>query len=240
MKKNLEKIRIEAIVKIVGFVKKYGGVENALMLCDFDFGDSPIVKEDIYDGNLSETLDTISLDEKGNLQFHCGSAYKSSTYTIRDIDTDTLVGIADWLEDHIDEEEWAGEGGLTKCPFCESEDIELVPAGDGWDKPHYHCKICDCLFDEEDVERENLRHQISPLLNGTSEEKPLEIFFNLPSAEEEAQGLSSLEIPAIDKVFELEGDGTIYYHIVGDDWHDLDELSIGDLKALLKYIREEI
>lgn len=245
MKKNLEEIRTEAIDKIVGFVKKYGGVENALMLCDFDFGDSPIVKEDIYDGNLSETLDTIILDEKGNLQFHCGSAYKSSTYTIRDIDTDTLVGIADWLEDHIDEEEWAGEEAvLTKCPFCESENIELVPAGDGWDKPHYHCKDCDRLFDKEEYEREELRHQLSPLLNGTSEEKPLEIFFNLPSAEEEAQGLSSLEIPAIDKVFELEGDGTMWYHtyqhIEGDDWHDIDELAIGDLKALVEYIRREI
>ena len=75
----------------------------------------------------------------------------------------------------------------------------------------------------------------------------------IPSAEEEACGLSSLEIPHIDKVFEMEGDGTMWYHIIGEHenpfrkkgekpillWHDLDELSIKDLRGLLDYLRNE-
>ena len=109
MKEKLEQIRKTALEQIRTYVEKFGSKpENALMLCDFDFGDSPIVKEDIYDGNLSETLDTIVLED-GNLQFHCGSAYTSTTYAEKDIDTDTLVGIVDWLDEHIDEEEWLAE-----------------------------------------------------------------------------------------------------------------------------------
>ena len=44
-----------------------------------------------------------------------------------------------------------------------------------------------------------------------------------------------------DKIFELEGDGTMWYHTYqhceGDDWHDLDELSIKDLSALFNYLQ---
>ncbi len=126
-----------------------------------------------------------------------------------------------------------------KCPYCESKNLEIAEDG------LYHCKDCDRLFNDEDITREDLRHKISCLLNGTSEEKPAEIFFNLPSAEEEAQGLSSLEIPAIEKIFEMEGEGTMWYHISGeredngeDTWHDIDELPIKDMKGLLLFLRE--
>lgn len=127
-----------------------------------------------------------------------------------------------------------------KCPYCESKNLETAEDG------RYHCKDCDRLFDDEDSAREYLRHQISPLLDGTSEERPKEIFLNLPSAEEEAQGLSSLEIPAIEKIFEMEGEGTMWYHIHGeredngeDTWHDIDELPIKDMRGLLDYLRNE-
>lgn len=130
---------------------------------------------------------------------------------------------------------------IKECPYCGSKKIHNAYYAE------FECEECERIFDEEDVEREDLRHQISCLLNGTSEEHPKEIFFNLPSAEEEAQGLSSLEIPAIEKIFEMEGDGTMWYHLYGeredngeDAWHDLDELPIGDLRALLKYLQEEI
>lgn len=129
---------------------------------------------------------------------------------------------------------------ITKCPYCESQNIESY-------EDCYHCKECDSLFDEEDCIRQELRHQISPLLDGTSEEEPAEIFFNLPSADREAQGLSCLEIPSISKIYEMEGEGTMWFHILGekedsgeDRWHDLDELPIGDLRALLDYLREEL
>lgn len=126
------------------------------------------------------------------------------------------------------------------CPFCGSKKFHV-------NEGKYECDECHWLFDEEEIERQELRHQISPLLNGTSEEEPAEIFFNLPSAEEDAQGLSSLEIPAIEKIFEMEGEGTMWYHLYGeredngeDTWHDLDELPIGDLRELLNYLRKEL
>lgn len=128
------------------------------------------------------------------------------------------------------------------CPFCGSKKFHLNQEHNA-----YECDECHWFFDEEEIERQELRHQISPLLNGTSEEKPAEIFFNLPSAEEDAQGLSSLEIPAIEKIFEMEGEGTMWYHLYGeredngeDTWHDLDELSIGDLRGLLNYLLNEL
>lgn len=132
------------------------------------------------------------------------------------------------------------------CPYCGSKNFHPY-------EERYECEECERLFDEEDIEREALRHQLSPMLDGTSEEAPMEIYFMIPSAEEEACGLSSLEIPHIDKIFELEGDGTIWYHeegehehgkdefdIIGLLWRDIDELELEDLRALVKYIQEKI
>lgn len=132
------------------------------------------------------------------------------------------------------------------CPFCGSERVHISDDCKPYDV--YECDECERLFDKEDIEREDLRHQISCLLNGTSENEPKEIYFMIPSAEEEACGLSSLEIPHIDKVFEVEGDGTMWYHEEGENelesgepiWHDMDELELSDLRALLKYLQEDV
>ena len=135
-----------------------------------------------------------------------------------------------------------------ECPYCGNGKIHPVGIG-----KRYSCPDCGRLFDKDDIERENLRHQMSPLLNGTSEENPKEIYFMIPSAEEEACGLSSLEIPHIDKIFEMEGEGTMWFHIEGECenpfrkkgekekllWHDLDEMSLDDLRELLEYLRKE-
>ena len=135
------------------------------------------------------------------------------------------------------------------CPYCGSERFHLYESADAFNPyDRYECEECERLFDKEDIEREDLRHQISCLLNGTSENEPKEIYFMIPSAEEEACGLSSLEIPHIDKVFEVEGDGTMWYHEEGENelesgepiWHDMDELELPDLRALLKYLQEEM
>ena len=131
---------------------------------------------------------------------------------------------------------------IKECPYCGSKKIHNAYCAE------FECEECERLFDEEDVEREDLRHQISCLLNGTSESEPRGIYFMIPSAKEEAYGLSTLEIPHIDKVFEVEGDGTMWYHQLGENdlesgepiWHDLDELELSDLRALLKYLQEEM
>ena len=126
------------------------------------------------------------------------------------------------------------------CPFCGSKHYHAYGN-------QYECEECGWLFDVEEIDRQNIRHQISCLLEGTSEEKPKEIYFMIPSAEEEACGLSSLEIPHIDMVFEVEGEGTMWYHEEGENeidtrepiWHDLDELPVQDLHGLLDYLRNQ-
>ena len=120
-----------------------------------------------------------------------------------------------------------------RCPYCGSANIKATDDG------RYHCLDDDYLFDEEDIERENLRHQISPLLNETSEEEPM--LLSVPEiGEEEAQGLSSLELPEIDKAFEMEGDGTIWFHFKDTpegDWTNFDDLSTSDLRKILTALR---
>lgn len=112
------------------------------------------------------------------------------------------------------------------CPYCGSKNFEAY-------EDRYHCLDCDYLFDEEDIERESIRHQISPLLDGTSEEHP-RICSILEIGEEEAQGLSSLELPEIDKAFEMEGEGTIWFHIYGEeDYRNFDDFSTPDLRKIL-------
>lgn len=134
------------------------------------------------------------------------------------------------------------------CPFCGSKSFHIYEESNAFNPyDRYECEECSRLFDVEDIEREDLRHQISCLLDGTSESSPKEIYFMIPSAEEEACGLSSLEIPHIDKVFEVEGDGTMWYHIEGENnlcggepiWNDIDDLELADLRGLLRYLRGE-
>lgn len=129
---------------------------------------------------------------------------------------------------------------IKECPYCGSAMVESAGKGE------FHCLECATYFSAVDFEREDLRHKISALLEGTSEDSPKEIHFMIPSAEEEAQGLSSLEIPHIDKIFEVAGDGTIWYHIEGERglcggepiWNDLDTLEVSDLRGLLNYLKE--
>ena len=134
------------------------------------------------------------------------------------------------------------ENEIKTCPYCGSENIEWISDDDCYNEYHWHCHECDSWFDADVCEHEEYWHQISALLNGTSEENPLEIYCVLPSYEEEACGLSSLEIPHIDKVFQVEGEGTMWYHIEGcyenlDTrellWEDMHELDTRDLKEIL-------
>lgn len=133
---------------------------------------------------------------------------------------------------------------MTTCPYCGSKTIKEK----FYDRPCWICEDCQCLFDEEDAEREDIRHKVSALLNGTSEEHPKEC--DIIVGEWEAQGLSSLELPNIVKAFEMEGDGTIWFHIDGhiefgekgekeEAWMNFDDFDIHDLRAILKGLEED-
>lgn len=121
------------------------------------------------------------------------------------------------------------------CIECESEKVELTP------ELRFHCLDCGRLFDGEDIQREMLRRRLSPLLSGTSEENPMKVS-SVIIGEEEACGLSSLELPEIEEVFLFE-DGTMWFHIYGEieadgtkAWEDIDKLSIKELWDLVEAV----
>lgn len=134
------------------------------------------------------------------------------------------------------------KGNIPCCPFCGSKNV----SEDIHSEVPYECHECERLFDEEDIQREHLRHGISALLNGTSEKQPRHTYITILEYDPESVGLSTLELPVIDMLFEIEGDGTIWYHIMGynkpdgtPEWKDIDTLSIEDLKKVYETLLSE-
>lgn len=133
------------------------------------------------------------------------------------------------------------EIGTMRCPYCGSEKFHFHQKANAYNVYDiYKCDECECLFDEDDCEHEKYWNQISVLLNGTSIENPrvLDSYVILPSVEDESCGLSDMEKLNIDKVHQIEGDGTMWYHFEGtpdtdDYWYDMSELDTRDLKYLL-------
>lgn len=79
--------------------------------------------------------------------------------------------------------------------------------------------------------REQLRHRLSAILMDTDEQHPIEC--NITIGEEEAMGISSLELPTITSAFQLPSEGIIYFNIEGlkepiefDDIHKKDLIKI--------------
>ena len=135
---------------------------------------------------------------------------------------------------------------IEKCPYCGSENFEHMGENDYWNGMPWHCHECDSWFSEDDYLHQLYWENISCLLNETSEEEPfvLSTHFILPSVEKESCGLSDLEKLNIDKVYQMEGEGKMWYHFEGtpdedDYWYDMYELSTEDLKALLKELRNQ-
>ena len=137
---------------------------------------------------------------------------------------------------------------IEVCPYCKSENFEHMGENDYWNGREYHCHECDCWFNEDDYLHQLYWEQISCLLNETSEEHPLELKCTiiLPSVDEESCGLSDSEKLNIDKMFQVEGEGTMWYHFEHNDngecvpiWNDMHELSTEDLWAILKSLCSE-
>lgn len=141
---------------------------------------------------------------------------------------------------------------INECPYCGSKNIEHMGKNNEWNGMEWQCHDCDSWFNEETCAHEDYWHQISCLLNGTSEEEPLVLQYPLilPSVEDESCGLSDLEKLSIDKVFQVEGDGTMWYHFEGcydgfgrervPVWEDMSELSARDLQEILKSLHNEL
>lgn len=121
------------------------------------------------------------------------------------------------------------------CPFCGSSETRRAKNEDRW-----YCSDCECLFDDDDIQREDLRHQLAHILIDTDEDNQMDCSVRV--GEEEAQGLSSLELPEVVKIYQIPGDGTIWVKIAGlvnddDGYVNIDELSVLDLKAILADLR---
>lgn len=117
-----------------------------------------------------------------------------------------------------------------KCPYCDSVSIALDKG-----KRTYYCNDCGMYFTNDDVLREDLRHQISAILMDTSEENPR--ICDIVIGEEEACGLSTLEMPRIIKCFD-HYDGTQWFLIEGcEDYTEGDELSTNDLRTILEGLK---
>jgi hypothetical protein len=130
------------------------------------------------------------------------------------------------------------------CPWCGSAQTEHVddtaPEGDG-----FRCSGCGRHFDRDDFQREPLRRRISSLLDGTDESHPLRCSVTI--GEDEACGLSSLELPEVVSAFQVPGEGTIWFHIYGDNdpetgkerYTAFDDLSLSDIRAIQSGLIEQ-
>lgn len=122
------------------------------------------------------------------------------------------------------------------CPYCGSEKvIELSPEEKEQFNQKYKCQECEWLFDEDDQLREEIRHKVSLLLDGTDIDNTLKC--DIRVGEDIACGLSSLELPRIDECHQIPGEGTMWFHMAGevpDTWHDFDWFSMSDIKAILE------
>ena len=86
------------------------------------------------------------------------------------------------------------------------------------------------------MRRETLRHKLSAILMDTCEEKP--IHCNIIIGEEQAMGLSSLQMPTIISAFQLPSEGIIYFNIEG--FHEpveFDDLYIKDLMKIFEELQ---
>ena len=121
---------------------------------------------------------------------------------------------------------------IDACPFCG----ESFKGEKDNETGQFHCPACDRLFDDEDIEREDLRHRISAILSGKKNNKTdlrLIIEETVPATD----GCTSVEVYIIEWCNEFQ-DGTIWLHFLTDDaegdYLNIDDISIENLKRVLE------
>ena len=115
------------------------------------------------------------------------------------------------------------------CPFCGSENWEWMNNNDYIN--NYHCHECDRWFDEEDHEYEDLRHKISAVISAFygDEEHPINFDHPIIVGEEEAQGLSSLQLPHVIGMFH-DSEGIIWFNLqYCDEPLEFDKFSLKEI-----------
>ena len=92
------------------------------------------------------------------------------------------------------------------CPFCGSHHFRF----DGDDK--FHCCECERDFSDIDYKIEEIRHEMSALLSGHTEENPLIFQYPVTLDDKGYFGISELEKPRIISAFE-DGEGIIWFNV---------------------------
>ena len=86
--------------------------------------------------------------------------------------------------------------------------------------------------------KEQLRHKLSAILMDTCEEKPMHC--NIVIGEEQAMGLSSLQMPIVTGAFQLPSEGIIYFNIQGfNEPVEFDDMHKKDLIKILNALKTE-
>ena len=115
-----------------------------------------------------------------------------------------------------------------ECPYCGSENIE-------WNDEKSYCLGCGNDFTEEEAEFEDIRHELSALIMETSEEEPFPCEVTI--GEDEAQGLSTLQMPLVVSVFQ-DCYACIWVNIDGtEEPTNFDDLTLSDVKSILKEVK---
>lgn len=87
------------------------------------------------------------------------------------------------------------------------------------------------------TKKERLRKEISKFLIDTNEQHPLKCSITI--GQDEAVGLSTSKIPTICELFQIPGEGIIYYKLEGtEDFQEIDNLTLSDLLEILNTLEE--
>lgn len=63
------------------------------------------------------------------------------------------------------------------------------------------------------------------------------VYCHIIIGEDEAVGLSTLEMPTICKIYQQQGEGIIWFQYYGqEEWHELDSLSTNDIKEVFEWL----
>lgn len=94
---RLKGIRENTIAEIRNILAVFGITE--IKAVEIDEDSSPVIIEDAIDGDFSYTLDAVRVTENG-LEFDTSNNWERTTYTERNIPTDALLDVEEWLLDN--------------------------------------------------------------------------------------------------------------------------------------------
>ena len=105
------------------------------------------------------------------------------------------------------------------CPFCKEHNLAVSTNENG--ETIYHCNECESDFTEDDFKHEIYRQRISCICGGeeATEESPIDCTNQstiLVLGEDEAMGISTLQMPHVTSVFQ-DYEGIVWVNIEGSD-----------------------